>query len=350
MEMSGVQTERPHGLSQIQELPDSVAESLLFELPREVRDTIYTYCLSSGEAHPIDWPTLHNNAGLQPQLLRTCKIIHDEAAPLLYTSNMMSFHQPSDANMFARAMASPIYARRLTSIRLLIKSSDTRLWMPYLTSASAERSLASDFPNLKNILLRFKSAKWQHNHPPETYISELPHIDLRWTEIIVGLRRLYVPLPSQVLGDEEFLEYIRLHPRAFLDRGDDLAARKLAMGNFRLNELQSAGALPAPNIRAVCVFRVSSTHFNALVGPYKGQPSSADKASRRFLRRDGEPFAGFRKEDFQDRAEIMTREIDPELVYFGMGFFSRTGFANSEGISVALEVYTLDSRKEIAGV
>jgi hypothetical protein len=350
--MSGAQTEGPLGLGQIQELPDSVAESLLFELPREVRDTIYTYCLSSGENHPIDWPTPHNNAGLQPQLLRTCKIIHDEAAPLLYTSNTLSFHQPSDANMFARAMASPTHARRLTSIRLLIKSHDTRLWMPYLTSGSAERSLASDFPNLKNILIRFKSAKWQHNHPPETYIHELPHIDLRWTEVIVGLRRVYVPLPSQVLSDEEFVEYIRLHPQAFLERGDDLAARRLAMGNFRLNKLQSAGALPGPNIRAVCVFRVNSVHFNALAGPYKGQPSSLEKASRKYIYRDGEPFVGFRKEDFQDRAEIMTKEIDPELVSSGsgMGFFSRTGFANAEGIAVALEVYTLDSRKEIAGV
>jgi hypothetical protein len=96
---------------------------------------------------------------------------------------------------------------------------------------------------------------------------------------------------------------------------------------------------------------VNSTHFNALAGPYKGQPSREEKASRRFLRREaGEAFAGFRKEDFQDRAEILTREIDPELVSPGMGFFSRTGYASSEGVAVALEVYTLDSRKEVAGV
>jgi hypothetical protein len=222
--------------------------------------------------------------------------------------------------------------------------------MPYLTSKNAERSLAADFPKLKNILIRFKSAKWQHNHPPETHISELPHSDLRWTEVIVGLRGVYIPAPSDFVTDEEFHEHIRRRPNDFLELGDELALRKHAMGLHKLAELRMAGALPGPNIRAICTFRVGSTQFGALVGPYRGVPSVAEKLSRRVIQRDNEPFVGFRKEDFEGRAEILTRQTDPEWVSSGLALFARTGYANLEGISVALEVYTLDSRKENMGV
>ncbi|KAI7564239.1 hypothetical protein KC346_g21572, partial [Hortaea werneckii] len=122
--------------SSIPQLPASVAGSLLFTLPREIRDRIYTFCLAADNGTPVEWPLApgaKNLCSLQPQLLRTCKTIHDESAPLLYSLNHLVFHHPSDANMFVRALASPPLARRFTTVvSLHIKATDTRLWMPYL--------------------------------------------------------------------------------------------------------------------------------------------------------------------------------------------------------------------------
>lgn len=75
----------------------SSPEPPFFRLPPEVRDQIYALCLLAPYA--ILWPALSNDAGIQPQLLRVCKRIYSEAAPLLY-HNQLNFVHPSDANMF----------------------------------------------------------------------------------------------------------------------------------------------------------------------------------------------------------------------------------------------------------
>lgn len=110
LEMSGTGAEERE-LNAIPELPDSVANSVLFTLPREIRDRIYSFSMTTQNFVPIEWPPLSYGVipyGIQPQLLRTCRIIHEEVAPLLYSLNIMTFHHPSDANMFVRAFASTL--------------------------------------------------------------------------------------------------------------------------------------------------------------------------------------------------------------------------------------------------
>ena len=43
----GLEMTRTRRLEDISELPDSVAKSRLFSLPREIRDRIYLFCLTS---------------------------------------------------------------------------------------------------------------------------------------------------------------------------------------------------------------------------------------------------------------------------------------------------------------
>ena len=84
--------------SEVEMLPKSVAASPLFRLPRELRETIWAYCLVG--QWPILWPSETNDTGLAIHLLRVCQPIYDEAAPILYSNNTLNFQHPSDANMF----------------------------------------------------------------------------------------------------------------------------------------------------------------------------------------------------------------------------------------------------------
>ena len=74
----------------------------------------------------MEWPTQWKSYTLQPQILRTCKIVYNEAAPLMYAINTMTFHHPSDANMFVRAISSPDFAREITNLSLNIKAQNKR--------------------------------------------------------------------------------------------------------------------------------------------------------------------------------------------------------------------------------
>jgi hypothetical protein len=137
------------------EMDKSIASSPLFRLPRELRERIYAHCLSA--RYIIFWPTTHLSAGLQPQLLRTCSAILQEAAPLLYSTNTFQFHHPSDCNMFLWAH-NPDLGRLVTTMILQARDKDVRsLWSPYLGSTSMSRSLYIDYPHLQTLHVELKS-------------------------------------------------------------------------------------------------------------------------------------------------------------------------------------------------
>ena len=134
---------------------DDPSFSLLLSLPRELRDRIYAFTLTS--PHPFWWqgqPSAKYNVGVN--LLRTNKQIYGEAAPLLYTANKFLFTHPSDCNIF-RVVASP-HAENINSVYFRIREKDLRLWTTYLGSKSVDRSLKADLPKLKNLWISLRCA------------------------------------------------------------------------------------------------------------------------------------------------------------------------------------------------
>ncbi|PVH92903.1 hypothetical protein DM02DRAFT_646709 [Periconia macrospinosa] len=125
-----------------------------FDLPRELRDRIYTYALVS--AFPFWWPSAtsppHNVA---LDLLRVSRRMHHEAAPILYTQNKFLFTHPSDCNMF-RIIASS-HSEHITTVYLRIREKDMNLWTKYLSSTKEDRSLKFDLPNLKTLWIFLRS-------------------------------------------------------------------------------------------------------------------------------------------------------------------------------------------------
>lgn len=353
LEMAGIKKEEAGGLSNIPELPESVANSLLFELPREIRDRIYAMCLSAKDAMPVEWPRPREAPGsydLQPQLLRTCKIVHDESAPLLYTINNLTFHHPSDANMFVHAFASsPLYGRQVSNLSLHIKAQDMRLWMPYLTSTDEVRSLKADFPSLKELGVRFRSNKWQHQHPPEINLKNWCD-DSRLDEVIDGLRHVFLPgTPERAqISDREFQQYMARNPTAFDDAESNTQFKKRLMELHKARTIHKAPRHDAPIIRVCCACRVHATHFTALTTPTatdnrpqvdgNGEPLPEAPAPVR----DGEAFRGFTALDLQNGVK---RLYDPDL---GSANVARTPYADKGGIHIALEIHCLDPKKDNA--
>ena len=344
-------------LRDIPELPESVAESCLFTLPREIRDRIYGYCLKAEGGVPVEWPSQVKMFGLQPQLFRTCRIIYDEAAPLLYTLNNLTFHHPSDGNMFVRAISSPDFSRDITSLSLHIKAQDTRLWMPYLTSRDHSRSLKADFPSIRQLSIRFRSNKWAHSITPEANLK-LWSEDSRLDEIIDGLRHVYLPDgPKDPKNAREFETYLSNHTGAFpLDPSDPSYKKQwLAIHKARSDFARKQEAVPV--IKITCACRVHSTHFAALTSPPAGpgpdlsqanngtgviQQTSLPPTDPPAAVRDGETFRGFTPADL--RGELK-RLYDPDL---GSATVAQTAFADKEGILLSLEIHCLDPKRDNA--
>lgn len=355
IEMAGMGRQDDHmgGLQDIQELPDSVAHSLLFELPREIRDRIYALCLTAREGMPIEWPRARDSPifyDMQPQLLRICSIVHDEAAPLLYTLNTLTFHHPSDANMFVNALApSPMYGRHISNLSLHIKAQDVRMWMPYLTSTDDVRSLRADFPNLKELGVRFRSNNWQHQHSPEKNLEEWCK-DSRLDEVMNGLRHVFLSGPDAVktqISEREFADYIDRNVAAYPDGDHNVQFRKRLIELHKARSRYAGVRSEAPTIRVCCACRVHATHFNALTTTASRQtrpptgntdppPSPAPPV------REGEAFRGFTAVDLQTGVK---RLQDPEL---GIANVARTVHANKNGILLALEIHCLDPRRDAA--
>lgn len=358
--------ERDTDLENIPELPESVAGSPLFTLPREIRDKIYMFCLTRSDSLPVDWLEPCKEDELQPQLLRTCKTIYREAAALLYTRNIIAFHHPSDSNMFARAMACPTLSRKVANVCLHIKAQDTRLWMPYLTSNDPHRGLRSDFPELRELNVRFRSNKWQHNLSPEHNLR-LWNEDSRLDEIVDGLRHSYFSDGTHKPQKSSDLEMYRndLHVPAPAHESGDSAHAK------RFHEMQkafkafNAARDATPTIKVLCACRVQAAHFNALTDNTSAAPTAnpiappaagVAAAALQQLQQQrlpappanepppaavtyGEPFRGFTAIDLRSN---MKNLYDARL---GGANIARTPYTDRNGILLSLEIHHLDPKR-----
>lgn len=343
-----------------QPLPSSVAHSLLYELPRELRERIYSLVLTVPEDRNIEWPTpvKRRPFHLQPALLRTCKIILREAAPLLYTLNNFEWSHPSDANVFVRAFASPIYSRMIAHVRLDLKAADMRLWMPYLTSTDEVRSLRADFPNLRALSLRYQSQKWNHHRSPEDNLKGWID-DIRLDEILRGLRTVF---PSQLtedadnydmgIGDQEFRDYLARNPVDFDDPVEtrEFRTRLHAAHNIHHAEKtrvarERAAALrkryvSIPAIRVTCACRVPEAHFTHLVSvataPTVTQPATVEGSDPPpdppAPVVEGEVFRGFTAVDFHNH---LLKDVGPDVGTVGVAL---TPYTDRYGILLALEI------------
>lgn len=121
--------------------------SILLSLPRELRDRIYTLCLTS--PFPFWWPNpTPVRHELMVNLLRTNRKVYEESAPILYGGNKFLFTHPSDCNIF-RVVTSP-FAMNIQSVYFRIREKDLRLWTRYIGSKNVDRSLRADLPMLKH--------------------------------------------------------------------------------------------------------------------------------------------------------------------------------------------------------
>lgn len=266
---AGLEMVRTRRLEDITELPDSVARSRLFSLPREIRDRVYLFCLTAREGEPVRWPIVpgDKSLGITPQLLRTCKLIYAEATNVLYSSNTLFFTHPSDANMFVRAISSPIGT--ITHLNLEVKTQDTRLWMPYLTSTDPNRSLKADLPSLKELIVRYKSNRWQHTLPIEANLRHWSD-DPRLEEIIKGLNHVFFPaenteLPASTPAtQEDFQRYLEDNPDTFPSDEGTFKQRLIQLHKAQQAFASTRQPASPPSIKVICACRVHHTHFAIL--------------------------------------------------------------------------------------
>ncbi|GAB7359999.1 hypothetical protein MBLNU230_g7524t1 [Neophaeotheca triangularis] len=327
----------------------------------------------TGHQHLARLPT-HDR--LQPQLLRTCHIIYAEAARLLYTLNYFSFDHPSDANIFARALASPHHTSHITKLVLQLKAGDLRLWMPYITSADPVRSLKADFPRLKELWVRQRSSHWSQNTPMEVSLSTWDE-DCKLNEIMDGLRHVYLTPPGEghvgpVEELEEFERYVSRNPGVIrIDSEVDFKKQLLEFQKAKYAwKLKENPALVPPIVKVISVARISSAQDSVLTGvdPAAGQtqaPNQHAQAHDPFLHH-AVPAAttlGSAQETYPRRnapAPLQTPRPLPEgsryrgfsaidLVHGHKAVIEedkglttriyRTPFASKDGILLALEVY-----------
>ncbi|KAF2120157.1 hypothetical protein BDV96DRAFT_610219 [Lophiotrema nucula] len=129
--------------------PRDPSFSLLLSLPRELRDRVCLFALTS--PFPFWWPSQTSpRHDVAVSLLTTSRQVYEEAAPILYSANKFLFTHPSDCNVF-RVIASPQYSALITSVCFRIREKDLRLWTTYLGSKSADRSLKHDLPKLRSL-------------------------------------------------------------------------------------------------------------------------------------------------------------------------------------------------------
>jgi hypothetical protein len=379
----GLEMAQTRRLEDISELPDSVARSRLFSLPREIRDRIYLFCLTARSGECVEWPNMPDARSLYmaPQLLRTCKLIYAEALNVLYTSNRLSFAHPSDANMFVRAISSPIGT--ITFLNLHVKAQDTRLWMPYLTSNDQNRSLKADFPFLKELVVRYKSNKWQHALPIEANLRHWAE-DLRLDEMIKGLGHVFYPVETTELPastpatQEDFQRYLEANSDAFPT--DEASFKQRLLQLHRAQQAFASTRQPPspPVVRIICACRVSHNHFTALTsndltphhhqvhghpapghgphgipGPHataagilpgmatlQGIFAAASSHAQQPVR-PGDEFRGFSPADLSGKVKIVA---DSSIEGWGaVARVARTVFAKKGKVGLALEVFSVET-------
>ena len=375
----GLEMTRTRRLEDISELPDSVAKSRLFSLPREIRDRIYLFCLTSHGGENVEWPNMPDAAPayMAPQLLRTCKLVYAEAVNVLYTSNRLSFAHPSDANMFVRAIASPIAT--MTFLNLHVRAQDTRLWMPYLTSTDHTRSLKADYPSLKELVIRYKSNKWQHALPVEANLRHWAE-DQRLDEMIKGLGHVFYPIETTELPastpatQEDFQRYLEANSDAFPTEEASFKERLLQLHRAQQAFASTRQPPSPPVIKIICACRIHHTHFTALTSG-EGTPPNQQLAHGHGAQgiagppaaaagmipgmaalhgifaaapvpvqqpvKSGEAFRGFTPADFKDTIiEVADSTLDG---WGAVARVARTVFARKGKVDLALEVFTVET-------
>jgi len=172
--------------------PPEPTPSIFFSLPRELRDRVYTYLLTSPA--PLSWPTERFTHHLTPALLLTSRLLHAEASSVLYAENTFAFTHPSDCNMFGWAHNLAL-AKQITSLHLWVRDRDLRgLWTAYLSSTLSYRSLSADFPALRVVHICFRSGWWG------AVEGDATDRFLRW-QADPKLRELCLSLERVLVGD-----------------------------------------------------------------------------------------------------------------------------------------------------
>lgn len=336
-------------------LPNSVAHSPLFALPIEIRQRIWQNCVIT-DGRQIDWiPPTPCVLNLAPQLLRTCKIIYAEAAPILYSQNQLAFTHPTDANIFVRALSSPSHSRLIQYLNVHVQAKDTRLWMKYISSSEEIRSLKCDFPNLKELTIRYKSVRWNHNAPIDTNLRTWAE-DRHLEELLDSLRHLYYPAETSLSNPLNMNEGQIATLYAYESGPEAYRLKDIPDARVRTMLKELIEVRKRVRVRIICMCRVHMTQFRALTAPVES-PDDFDRmeavelpgqqiaptthfAPPRLIAipvREGEEFDAFTAIDFKGPAARQ-----PDILLGGaMAHVARTPFLYRDRIMLALEVYAL---------
>ncbi len=140
----------------------------------------------------------YEGSGLSPAILRTCRLVHLEAVPILYRTNSFRFEDAAAARQF-RWQTDMQQAGYVQKIHIMLpygcsemtdptahgKRSNLHPWLNYLTNG--RQGLPNDFPNLKGITLTFgrrlaiSDAKTVRNHF-DTFMRYMYRLD--WIQFI----------------------------------------------------------------------------------------------------------------------------------------------------------------------
>ena len=185
---------------------DAVAKSPLFRLSPEVRNIIYTFVLVDSNSHhalffPTDYfkrrrneppfqcdtcrqtfdhlrrfrrhqtaysngepckPPMHKLPSISTTLLRSCRLISTEAAPLLYVANVFNFNDPHTLQQFRWKTATfSKLSAWVEEIAVELSDFDTGTknaakWQNYLCGSGSKKKIwrfNDDFPHLKRLTL-----------------------------------------------------------------------------------------------------------------------------------------------------------------------------------------------------
>ncbi len=133
-------------------------------LARHIKTSIH-YVLARGRIKESELPDLPN---MNTQILRVCRLVHDEATPILYQSNSFCFSDPHIADAF-RWGADTKYACSIQEIRLSCASTYEKQRYP-----SIWKDLSQNFPQLKRLSIRLITPwfSWQR-HDIDSKLEEL---------------------------------------------------------------------------------------------------------------------------------------------------------------------------------
>ncbi|KAI4228152.1 MAG: hypothetical protein L6R36_001866 [Xanthoria steineri] len=218
-------------------MEDAVALSPLFRLSPEVRNMVYTLLLVDSDSHhalfiPTDSfkrrkneppfrcdtcrqgfdharqfrthqsmyhhgdpckPPMHKVPSISTTLLRSCRLINTEAAPLLYCANTFYFNDPHTLQQFRwrnsklSAWVEEITVELADTYRT---TKNTDLWRDYLSGSGLKKKiwrLSDDFPHLKRLTIALTNGCLLHSpcrlrHICQTFAQNLTGLD--WVHVV----------------------------------------------------------------------------------------------------------------------------------------------------------------------